>query len=111
VRRRGSGPRFPRRERGLQDVKCSRFVTVILEAHRNGGYISYVVQGAAGAEGSEGSGRERRPKVLDSVPSSADHLSTLDWKKSTNAPSVRVLVICSDHRRLWWDVDKGTDCS
>jgi len=30
-------------------------------------------------------------------------------KKINKAPSVRVIVICSDHRPLWRDSDKGTD--
>jgi len=30
-------------------------------------------------------------------------------KKISKAPSVRIIVIYSDHRLLWWDSDKGFD--
>jgi len=37
----------------------------------------------------------------------ASNFSTLDCKKSTKALSVRVIVICSDHKLLWRDSYKG----
>jgi len=39
----------------------------------------------------------------------ASNFSTLDWKKINKTFSVRVIVICSDHRLLWQDSGKGVD--
>jgi len=48
------------------------------------------------------------------VQSPAAHVSnfsTSDCKKINQAPSVRVIVICSDHRLLWRDSYKGVECA
>jgi len=37
--------------------------------------------------------------------------STPDWKKINKGPSVRVIVVCSDHRLLWWDSYNDVDCA
>jgi len=42
-------------------------------------------------------------------PASTSNFSSQDWKNINKAPSIRVIIICSDHGLLWRDSYKGID--
>jgi len=67
--------------------------------------------GVAVAERSWAPDREQRSKGLLflSPAAHASIFSTLDCKKINQAPSVRVIVICSEHKFLWLDSYKDVD--
>jgi len=50
---------------------------------------------------------ELRSKVVGSIPGYTSKFWTVDCKKINKALSVRLIVICSDHKLLCWDSYKG----
>jgi len=56
---------------------------------------------------SDAPGWKHKSKIVGSPAAHASNFSTRIAKKINKALSVRVKVICSDHKLLWWDSQKG----